>query len=368
MPTFLERWRNDEDGTLKKRTYKILANFIILMGLFVSFGILFPTAIAVVLNVIWITLFAGVITFLTLGVLVVMGMKKEVGEVLDIFLEGSLTVLDAIEFLKRLWEKFKALVREFLVFAAPIFAYVLAFIIYIILLTFYKNIGKTYDVTIITILLTIILVVFVGILNRPKKTSGIWKREWIINFITRFHRGFTDGLEVVLFMFFLTMDSSKLFFLPDNLNHELKAQIGTYNLMYRGINLSDATKITVSIIIATVSLEILRMIIKLIAMAKLHYSDLIEEEKLTTFVRLKHVRIKDSIKMAFYESKEGLTRFITYNTVLLIVFLFFPRLKLLTLVVASITGFILDLLIRGRLTIKQNTDLLSRLMAKAFGI
>jgi hypothetical protein len=212
------------------------------------------------------------------------------------------------------------------------------------------------------------LVIFVGILNRANKPQSRFKQEWIINFGKRFHAGFTDSVEILLFVFFLTMDSTKLFFLGNDLNHALTAQIGGYDLMHRGINLKDTPGITVGMIVATVSIEILRIIIKLIAMAKLHYSNLMIQEIEIDVIRTKHVRVKESIQMAFTESKDNLTRFITFNTVLLLVFLFFPRLKLMTLVVASITGFILDVSMKGRLTISKSNDLISRMLSKAFKI
>ena len=350
MKEFLERLKNDEDNQLKRQVYRYLATFIAILGLFIAFGILFPTATAIVLNIVWITLFAVVVTFLTLGVLVVFGLRKEVSEILDVILEGSLTFIDAVQLLKKMWERFKTMAREFLVYSAPVIAYIFAMIVYLLVLIMYKTIGQNYDVTILTVGLTFLLVVFIGILNRPTRGPSRINIEWVRNFISRFHRGFTDGIEVVLLIFFLTMDSTNLFFLPRSLNTILKAEWGGYNLMERGVNLSDSAKLTLTLVIITIITEITRHIIRLIAMSRKYY----RENKV----------LKESLRLAFSEAKDDLVRFITFTSVLLLVFLLFPRLKLLTLVVASLTGLLLDFLIGGRLTIERGSDLISRALTK----
>ncbi len=317
VKSFLERLKNDEDNKLKKKVYKFLASFIVLLGLFIAFVILFPTAAAIIVNIIWVTLFAIVVTFLTLGVLVVLGMKKEVSEILDIILEGGLTFLDAIAFLKKVWERFKAMVREFLVFASPVFAYIFAFIIYILVLILYKTVGRSYDVTFMTIALTFGLIFFVGVLNRPNRPPSRIKIQWIRTFFKRFHRGFVDGLEVVLFIFFLTMDSTNLFFLPKELNTLLHAQWGEYDLMLRGFDLSISGKTTITLIIVTISLEIFRNILRIIAVARKHFRFLLEKEKEEQISRTAHERIKLGISKAFFEAKDDLMKFITFNTILL---------------------------------------------------
>lgn len=362
LKEFAERLKSDDDNKLKKKVYKWLSRFIIILGLFIAFGLLFPTAASILANMVWVTLFAIVVTFLTLGVLVIFGLRKEVAEVLDVILEGGLSLLDAIELLKQLWEKFKEMVREFLIYIAPVFAYIGALFVYLLVLIFYKTVGKTYDVTYITIILTFTMISAVSILNRPNKKESRIRWEWVKTFMKRFHRGFTDGLEVVLFIFFLTMDNTDLFFLPKTLNTELHAQLGNYNLMRRGFDLADNTKVTISLIIATIIIEIVRNIIRIFAMSRMHFIALAKKEKELNLKRSAHERLKEAIRMTFSEFKDELIKFITFNTILLLVFLIFPRLKLLTLVVASITGLILDFLIRGRLIIKSGDDLISRVL------
>ena len=76
--------------------------------------------------------------------------------------------------------------------------------------------------------------------------------------------------------------------------------------------------------------------------------------------------IKEAIRQSFNESKNDLIKFVTFNTVLFAVFLLFPRLKILTLAVASATNLILDIAIMSRLTASKGQDLISRSLAKLF--
>jgi hypothetical protein len=64
--------------------------------------------------------------------------------------------------------------------------------------------------------------------------------------------------------------------------------------------------------------------------------------------------------------KDDVVKFITFSTALFAVFLLFPRLKLFTLALASITGLLLDLVIQERLTALESNDLISRILAKVF--
>jgi hypothetical protein len=368
MPSFFEKLKNDENGELKRKVYRYLVGVIVVLGLFIAFGILFPSAAAVILNIIWVTLFAVVITFLTLGILVVVGLREEVSNILDILLEGSLTVIDAIDLLKKAWTKLKELIREFVVFAAPVLAYIVAFIIYITGLVIYKKIGGTYDITGFTVLVTIFMIAGVGYLNRPTRVPTKLKWEWLNTSLAKFHRSFTDGLEVVLFIFFLTMDSTNLFFLPKNLNHPLDAKIGFYDLMKRGFDLTDNTQVTITLIIITIVVEIVRNVLRVIAMARKYSREIAENTSPEKMMSTRSIRIKDSIRKSFADAKDELTKFIAFNTVLLIVFLLFPRLKLLTLAVASLTGFALDFILSGRMTIKEGEDLISRVLSKTMGL
>lgn len=360
---------NSGEETLKRLVYKGLKYFIAIAGIFVIFSIIFPATAAVILNIIWVTAFAIVVIFLTLGVFVIMGLREEVAQALDILLEGSLTLIDTVELLKQLWKQFIKVLKEFLISAAPVFAFILAGVVYIVFLLIYKSYGRYYDVVGLTIILTVFSVVSLGLLTRSSGVPSEVKNKWFHEFKKNFHRGFTDGLEVALFAFFLTMDSTNLFFLPKELNNPLTATIGDYNFMVRGFRFDDHTKITLTLIIATIIVEIIRYLMRLIAVAWKYYegegTDIYE--RVSSEVKLN--RFKTAFRRSFTEFKDDITTFITFTTVLLLVFLLFPRLKLFTLAIASGTSLLLDLTIRSRLTVlEKSNDLISRIISRTFKV
>jgi hypothetical protein len=356
----------EPNGNKNKAFFRLLAFVIALLGLFLALNIIAPTLVSIILNFVGILLLIIVIIFFALGTLVILGMKKEVSKALDIFLEGSLSILDFIQLIKDVWAQFIRTLKEFLIFAAPIFAFILALLLYLLILMLYKWVGREHDVTIMTIILTFILVFVVGVLNRPEGTI----RElvsWGDRFQKSFKSSFVDGTEVVLFLFFLTMDSDKLFFLPKEYNIPLHAEMFGYDLMTRSFVFTDHLDITVVIIVATISMELFRNLLRIFAVARKyyaqHYTSLMD-----TTGHSKMNLLKQSIRLSFKELKEDVVKFITFTTVLFFVFMFFPRLKLLTLVVASLASVILDVIIISRLTAERGNDLITRILAKLFNL
>ncbi len=356
---------NVSKNSMDRKAFSLLTTLVVVVGIFLAAGILFPTTVSVILNIFWIIITASVVVFFVLGILVIFGMRKEASRILDILLEGSLTFIDFLEFLKNVWKRFVEMLKEFLLFAAPIFAYVTDFLIYVLLLYVYKTVGKDHDVTLMTIIISFVAITGFGLLNKPKNEDTM-ELTWKGQFGNRFRSGLVDGSEVILFVFFLTMDSTHLFFLPNDLNIPLKAEFGSYDLMIRSFVYNNHLKITGVLIIISVCIEVLRNLLRIYAHARRHYAELSavntpEEGKKSTIELL-----KDSIRKSFNDSKDDLIRFVTFNTVLFAVFLLFPRLKLLTLVVASITNFTLDIFMRSRLTAKKGRDLISRLLGAIF--
>lgn len=351
-------------NSMDRKVFSLLATFLVVIGLFIVAGILFPAAVSTILNIFWIVLLTSAVIFFTLGILVIIGMRREAMRILDILLEGSLTFIDFLDFIRAAWQRFVQLVKEFLIFAAPIFAYIFAFMVYALLLIIYKTVGKTYDVTLLTIGITITALVIFGIVSRPTKES-LEEPKWSDLFRKRFKAGFIDGFEVVLFIFFLTMDSTKLFFLPADLNVELHARIADYNLMTRSFVYDPQIRITLALIVIVVTIEIIRNIIRIFVLARKYYLQKVQEvtydERYGTLALL-----KESIRHSFNNAKDDLIKFVTFNTVLFAVFLLFPRLKLFTLALTSCTNLLLDLFIRSRLTTPKGNDLISRGIAKIF--
>jgi len=245
-----------------------------------------------------------------------------------------------------------------------VLAYIVAFIVYILLLILYKTIGKTYDVTLFTVALTFVLIFSVGLLNKPTaKIADLSK--WLNKVKVIFKDSFLDAFEIVLFIFFLTMDSTKLLFLPNDLNILLKAEFKGYDLMVRSFVTDNHLMITINIIVGAIMIEIIRNTIKVGAMARRHYTQDILLFRGSVTPR-RAARIKSAIRKSFNDAKDDLIRFITFTTVLFGVFLVFPRLKLLTLAVASVTGLVLDLIVTERLFLNKGNDLISRILSKVF--
>jgi hypothetical protein len=348
---------------INSRVFKILKAIVICAGFFLAVNFLFPTAVSVILNILWIILLFLVAIFFGLGVLTVIGLRKEVSQILDVLLEGSLSIIDFLQFLRQVWKRFVELLQEFLVYAASIFAYVICFIVYVLLLVLYKYVGSTYDVTFMSIILTIALVAGFGLINKPA-TVIVEISNWKSRFKRNFKQGFVDGAEIILFVFFLTMDSTNLFFIPEDLNVLLRAEIGSHDLMIRSIDTSIDFRFTLNLIITAISIEVIRNILRIIGMARFYYRQEVSENNEDRRIDI----LKRSIRKSFTDLKDDLIRFITFSTVLFFVFMFFPKLKLLTLALAAATNLALDIFIRERLTARKGTDLISRLLSFVFRV
>jgi len=350
-------------NTINRRIFVLLKWVVVIVGIFLIANILFPTAVSIILNILWILLLFLVILFFSLGLLTVVGMRKEVSRVLDVLLEGSLTIIDFLQFLKEVWKQFVILLQEFVIYAAAVFAYILCFIIYVLLLLLYKYVGTSNDVTLLTIILTIAMVGGFGILNKP--VPDVFQlNNWKARFKKKFKQGFIDGTEIILFLFFLTMDSTKLFFIPASLNIPLYAQFGEHDLMVKSFNYSDDFRFTLNLIVAAITIEVLRNILRIVAMAKFYYHQEVLLGSKDSFTDM----LKRSVRKSFVDLKDDIIRFITFTTVLFFVFMFFPKLKLLTLVLASGTNMLLDIFIRERLVSKKATDLISRTLTTIFRV
>lgn len=343
---------------MNKNAFLFLGTLVTIAGLFFYISVFFPNLFSVIINFLWIMLIVTVVVFLVLGILVILGLKNEVSQFLDVLLEGSLTIIDTLELIKKLYNKFVSLLKEFVFFITPVIAAWLAIAIYILLILVYKMVGKEGDVTNLTIIITAVLVFAVGMLNKP---GAVPSETWVSQLKLRFKNYFADSFEVVIFIFFLTMDSTNLFFLPEALNVPLHASIGNYDLMFRGLNLLDQPKATLILVTAGISIEILRNLLRIAAVAISYYEELKNTED-------RGNAIKDSIRLSFGDAKDDLVKFITFTTVLIIVFVFFPRLKLFAMVVASVTGLVLDIILPYRLRIRESNDLVSRILSKMFNV
>lgn len=339
----------------KSRVFKVLSWFVGVIGLLVVVSILSPTALNIILNVLRVVSIGVVSIFFVLGILVIIGLRKEATRVLDILLERSLSFIDLIEFLKIVYQRFLEMLKEFLIYITPILSYITAGIIYILLLVVYKTVGRSYDVTLFTIVITIILVTSVALLNKNKNEEEAV--TYAKKVASTYKRYFIDAFEVVLLIFFLTIDSTRLFFLPENLNVSILAKFKDYDLMLKGFT-TNHLSLTINIVTVAIVSEIIRYSMRITALAKRYYASILEPRRI--------IRIKLAVRMAFGNAKDDIVRFITFTTVLFSVFLIFPRLKLLSLAVTSLTNLAIDLFIPERLVISRGKDLMNRVINKVF--
>ncbi|HSX39783.1 MAG TPA: hypothetical protein VLI92_04325 [Candidatus Saccharimonadales bacterium] len=354
---------------MNKRAFGILVAILVVLIIMGLIGFYAPTVFFAILNFFWISLIAITVIFLFLGTLVIIGMKSEVSRILDFLLEGSLTVIDFIDFLREVIHNFIETVKEFILFAVPVFSVLAAFLVYMLLLYVYKTVGSQNDVTWFTVVITFTLIFLVGVLNRPVLQDENEVKSWIKQVGERFKFVFNDSLEVVIFIFFLTLDSTNLFFLPDKLNVPLHAMLGDYDLMKRGFTLNNHLRTTVILIVLAIVIEIVRNVLRVVVGAFIYYRQG-QMQRVTQGLNIRGLDIfKESIRKSFFDLKNDLLRFITFTTFLIFVFLLFPRLKLLAVAVTSLTFLLLDFVFPERFSVhKKSTDLVSRILGTVFKI
>jgi hypothetical protein len=326
----------------KSVVFTVLLGVVILIVFFILLAIVAPSMFVIVINIFWLILLGIVLLFLLLGLLVLVGMRSEVNGILSIMLEGSLSILDLAAFIR------------------------FAGLVYFGLLYLYKYVGKTTDVTLLTAALASGMLALVAILNRNRREGEEEPRRWRDKFLKKFRDLFGDAIEVVIFIFFLTMDSTNLFFLPKELNVPLHAEFQGYDLMTRSFIIDENIKITTTLIIVTIAIEIVRFTLRLVIGGVEIYNivkkQLDAEGKTYKGIDL----IKYSIRESFKANGDDIMKFIAFTTVLILVFLLFPRLKLFAMMVASITAIVLDFAIPQRLKIKRQEDLISKIITKVF--
>ena len=331
-----------------------LAIFLILALL--SFFFVNPLFM-VVYQILRVTLIGLTTLFIFLSILVFVGLRDQAVEIIKRVIDGSLTSIDIYEALKRFSRNALKKLKNLLKNLAPLYAFIINVYLYFLLIFLFKYVGSIFDVTIFTVVLTFLLVIATAFLTRPgnRKDFDSFKDSFLANF--------TDFFEITLFVFFLTIDSEKLFFLPKNLNTELVARIGDYDLMVRGINIYDNFNTTINIILFILIIEIARNALGFYLIAR-KYAEELEKSK----TKLDESILKLSIKQSLYMNIDDIVKFITYITFVVFVFLFFPRLKLLAMAVASLGALVADFLFSDRLTAttEKKQDLLGKILARLF--
>ena len=160
-------------GTDPGRYSRFITGVILLVILLILIGgilaVTSPATFTAVISGFWLFFFCLVLLFLVLGVLIMVGLKDQVKRILDIFIEGTLTLVDLMNFLKLALNFVVEVLKQAIYFLIIPIAYILGAIIYYVLIYAYKWVGKTYDVTLFTIVLAAALSLATGFLNKTLK-------------------------------------------------------------------------------------------------------------------------------------------------------------------------------------------------------
>lgn len=351
-----------EDLVVQNRFLRSTFSLILILALaLVMVGIIAPKYLSALINI-FLVIFTGFfVLFIILGVAVLVGAKKRVSEVLSGLFEGSLKIIDFVELVKTLIDELVLLAGEIILFCVPILTIALSFLLYYLLLIIFR-IGGTYiNAGILIILLTFFAVSLLNALNStPAKKE---KKTFSDKFKNKFRRYFVDYVEITIGIFFLTMDIPNHFMLPRNYWGEISAEFSGIDLMARGFSMQNGLKVGLSLAGVALFSETMRRIYKILMTASRIYKiKRIEFENLSRFAVM-----KIALRNGFSENLDDLIKYFGYNTVLLLAFMFFPRLKLLSMITFSITNLIWDITWPKRIFVdKESEDLLSRLIVRTF--
>lgn len=343
--------------TLKSKRLHAILYFIILVLLLSTIYVWSPSLFNLIYQTFRYFLITLTILFIFLTLLVLIGLRDQAIEIIKRVIDGSLTSIDVYEGIKRVIKKIIKKIKNLFIKLIPLYALIISIYLYFFIIFLFKYVGTLFDVTIFTAVLTFTLFMFSAFLTRPKGKRDFDKVK--DNFIANF----TDFFEITLFIFFLTIDSEHLFFLPDHLNTELTSKIGDYDLMIRGINIYDHFNTTLNIILFIFIVEIVRNSLGFYLIAR-KYAHKLEEENYNGSESI----LKLSIKQSLYGNMDDIIKFITYITFVVFVFLFFPRLKLLALAITSIAALVADFIFPERLTAttEKKQDLLGKVLTRIF--
>jgi len=358
-----------QDTIYKYRSFffslQVIVFIIIAVGIILAFTA--PQVLMSLLSLLWIGTICLVGLFLILGAMIMIGLRSQVKSILSVIMEGSLSIVDIVELIKQAIRNGVNLIQEGLLFLVPLFAYLFAFLLYLLILILFKVVGSRFDVSLLMIGLTAVLMIVLGFVNksaRSRKETG----TWLSKFNKKFQKTFADAMEVAVFVLFLTVDSTSLFFLPASLNIELKANLFGYDLMQRGWDFAHGGEFTLTIITITVIFELIRYAMRIVVGGVYFYREINQYMGSTNSRFTTGDQIKHAIRQSFDANRDDVVKFITYFTILIAVFLAFPKLKLVSMATTSVVGLGLDLAFRDRMSVKRGEDLVSRIITRVFGV
>ena len=308
------------------------------------------------------------IVFITLGILVVVGLRDQARSLLSLIFEGGVRYIDFAQTLSEIWETVIRIVQEFILLISPFLAVFLAAIFYYIVMFSFRAVGAHNDVTIFTIVMTIFLASITAGLGQIKIADSDSPASFKSQLSIRFSRVFIDSVEIAVLIIFLTIDANRLFFLPESLQKPIEAQAFGIDFMKRGIT-GDGFSTTFRIAGAAVFVEVIRKIYRVIFSTYSTFKKLRKEIEAEgrQFSSQKEAfqTLKRAAQLAFKDNIDDFMKFLGFTTILVVAFFLFPRLKLLSLLVFNLTNLAWDIIIPARATKKgRSEDLLSRTIAK----
>jgi hypothetical protein len=342
--------------------------FAVLGGFILS--AIYPDVISLISRAVVAIIIVIFVVFIVLGVLVVIGLREQARSLLSLLFEGGVRYINFAQTLSEIWETIIKIAQEFILLISPFLAVFLAAIFYYIVMFSFRAVGANTDITIFTIIMTIVLGTVTMGLGQIKISDTEDPKSFKTQFSLRFSRVFIDSIEIVVLLVFLTIDAERLFFLPPSLQTPLKAELFGIDFMARGIS-GAGFNATLRIAGAAVFVEVIRKVYRLVMSIYIRYKEMriaVETDGREFSSQGEAFdTLRKAARIAFKDNLDDFMKFLGFTTILVVAFFFFPRLKLLSLLFFNITNLAWDLIIPSRATRKaRSEDLLSRTIAKVF--
>lgn len=303
------------------------------------------------------------ILFVILGFLVIIGFGKEVKYFLTTTFHGIMQVFLIAKVLRNIYRWIIKLLQRIMFFLSPFIAAAIAMFVYYLLMYLYKYVGLSHDVTGLTVLLTILLTVAIRLFPRVSSDSKE-KTFWTLWF-EKTSRILFDFFELMVFVFFITLDWVNVPFLPPRLWVEITAYLSEYDLMIRGVNFHYSFFFTIWLAGFAFFAEFIRQAFKIIHRSRYYYVTLKTSQPFKSRLDL----FEEAVSESFYYSLADLVTFFGYTTVVTVTFFLFPRLKLLSLIFFSLTSLAMDIIRPAHVPVgTPPQDLLTRIIIKTLNL
>ncbi len=278
------------------------------------------------------------ILFVILGFLVIIGFGKEVKSFLTTTFHGIMQLFLIAKVLRNIYRWIIKILQRLMFFLSPFISAAIVLYVYYLLMYLYKFVGLSRDVTGLTVALTILLTVAIRLFPRMSSDSAE-KTFWALWF-EKTARILFDFFELMVFVFFITLDWVKVPFLPSNLWVLIAAHISEYDLMIRGVNFHYSFFFTIWLAGFAFFAEFIRQAFKIIHRSRYYYVTLKVSQPFKSRLDL----FEEAVSESFYYSLADLVTFFGYTTVVTVTFFLFPRLKLLSLIFFSLTSLAMDII------------------------